>query len=129
MQLKFFHTLKIIPLTMTGKPCSSINFLISELCSIGLSVPGTTGTPAAIAIALASTYKQFKQNSIIICNYIWTLSPILCTISGGGPINVIPLSTQAWAKSARSERKPYPGWMASTFCSFFRVTLIYELEK
>ena len=58
---------------MTGKPCSSINFRISELCSIGLSVPGTTGTPAAIAIALASTYEKIstidlKQNFMTIFN-------------------------------------------------------------
>ena len=74
MRLKCFHTFKIIPLTMTGKPCSSINFRISELCSIGLSVPGTTGTPAAIAIALASTYEKeisptdLKQNKMTIFN-------------------------------------------------------------
>ena len=32
----------------------------------------------------------------------------------GGPMKVMPAVSQARAKSAFSERKPYPGWMAST---------------
>lgn len=32
---------------------------------------------------------------------------------GGGPIQIRPASMTAWANSAFSERKPYPGWMAS----------------
>ena len=35
-----------------------------------------------------------------------TLSPILRTVSGDGPMNMTPASAQAWAKSERSERKP-----------------------
>lgn len=35
-----------------------------------------------------------------------TLSPILRTVSGDGPTNITPASEQAWAKSARSDRKP-----------------------
>src|SRR4051812_26311960 len=33
--------------------------------------------------------------------------------SGVGPINTIPLSRQARANAARSDKKPYPGWIAS----------------
>jgi hypothetical protein len=32
---------------------------------------------------------------------------------GVGPIQVIPASMTAWAKSAFSARNPYPGWIAS----------------
>jgi len=70
-----------------------------------------TGTPAAMAIARAST-----------------LSPILWTMSGSGPIKIIPLSTQAWAKSARSDKNPYPGWIASTFFSF-AIRIISGMSK
>lgn len=35
-----------------------------------------------------------------------TLSPILRTVSGDGPMNSTPASAHAWAKSDRSERKP-----------------------
>lgn len=34
--------------------------------------------------------------------------------SGDGPINRIPASTHASAKSDRSDKNPYPGWIAST---------------
>lgn len=30
----------------------------------------------------------------------------------GGPINVRPVSSQSLAKSALSDKKPYPGWIA-----------------
>ena len=35
-----------------------------------------------------------------------------------GPINLMPALTQASAKSDRSDRNPYPGWIASTSCSY-----------
>jgi len=47
-----------------------------------------------------------------------TLSPILAITAAGGPINLIPALTQASAKSDLSERNPYPGWIASTSCSY-----------
>ena len=48
--------------------------------------------PASIAASLAST-----------------LSPILLTTSAVGPTNRIPASFTEEAKSALSDRKPYPG--------------------
>ena len=48
--------------------------------------------PAAMAASLAST-----------------LSPIFLTTSAVGPTNLIPASTTEEAKSALSDRKPYPG--------------------
>jgi hypothetical protein len=32
----------------------------------------------------------------------------------GGPMNLSPSASQSCAKSALSERKPYPGWIACT---------------
>ena len=60
------------------------------------SEPGTTGTPALRMASLADT-----------------LSPIRRIVAARGPMKTKPeLSTRS-AKSAFSERKPYPGWMAS----------------
>ena len=42
-----------------------------------------------------------------------TLSPSLRCISAVGPMKTMPARSQASAKSAFSERNPYPGWMAS----------------
>ena len=55
----------------------------------GSRVPGMTGTPQATAIFLASS-----------------LSPILARTELGGPMNLMPASSQARAKAAFSERKP-----------------------
>jgi hypothetical protein len=52
-------------------------------------VPGTTGTPAAIAAARAAV-----------------LLPIRRIASGVGPMNVMPASSTAAAKSSFSARKP-----------------------
>lgn len=60
------------------------------------ALPGTNGTPASPANTRA-----------------WALSFIRAMDSGGGPTKTIPASVQARAKSALSETKPYPGWMAS----------------
>ena len=54
------------------------------------------GTPQAMAVALAAS-----------------LSPIWARMWEGGPMNLMPAASQAAAKAAFSERKPYPGWMAS----------------
>ncbi len=56
------------------------------------------------------------------------LSPMTSMASGGGPIQATPSSLIARAKSAFSEKKPYPGWtpsaperrMASRILSVFR---------
>ena len=54
------------------------------------------GTPAAFMVALAVA-----------------LSPILSIISAEAPMNLIPFSAHILENLAFSERKPYPGWMAS----------------
>ena len=54
-----------------------------------LSVPGTMGSPAAMADCLAAT-----------------LSPIFAMTCAVGPTKATPLSSHALAKSDRSERKP-----------------------
>ncbi len=41
------------------------------------------------------------------------LLPAISRISAGGPMKVMPASTQACARSGFSERKPYPGYTAS----------------
>jgi hypothetical protein len=61
----------------------------------GPSEPGTQGTPAAFMARMAST-----------------LSPIRRITSGVGPMNTKPDFSTRSAKSAFSERNPYPGWMA-----------------
>ena len=43
-----------------------------------------------------------------------TLSPSRSSTSGRGPTKAIPAAAQARANSAFSDRKPYPGWIAST---------------
>jgi hypothetical protein len=55
---------------MMGKPYWSVNFLTSSNLSTAPSVPGTTGTLAAIAIVLAET-----------------LSPRASIVAGEGPMN------------------------------------------
>src|SRR6202140_2769255 len=42
-----------------------------------------------------------------------TLSPIIRMVSPRGPTNMNPLFSTRPAKSAFSDRKPYPGWMAT----------------
>ena len=42
-----------------------------------------------------------------------SLSPIRRIVSGFGPMKMKPLCSTRSAKSAFSERKPYPGWMAT----------------
>src|ERR1700720_3795657 len=42
-----------------------------------------------------------------------TLSPIIRMVSARGPTNMNPLFSTRSAKSAFSDRKPYPGWMAT----------------
>ncbi len=58
--------------------------------------PGSTGTPAASIIALASVFE-----------------PIDAMASGEGPTNVMPAVAQSRANPAFSDRNPYPGWTAS----------------
>ena len=55
----------------------------------GASLPGTTGTPACLAMTRA-----------------WALSPISRMASGEGPMNVRPQARQMSAKDGFSARKP-----------------------
>jgi hypothetical protein len=55
-----------------------------------------TGTPASAISFLAASF-----------------SPIARIDSGFGPTQTSPASITACANSAFSERKPYPGWIAS----------------
>ena len=56
------------------------------------------------------------------------LSPNAFKTETLGPIKIIPLSSQAWAKSAFSDKKPYPGCMASAPLSnaIFIIALIFK---
>ena len=60
------------------------------------SLPGMVGTPAAFMVALAEA-----------------LSPMASIISGEAPMNLMSFSPHTLENWAFSERKPYPGWMAS----------------
>ena len=57
---------------------------------------GSIGTPESASSDLASIFE-----------------PITAITFAGGPTQVSPASVTAAAKSAFSERKPYPGWIAS----------------
>ena len=59
-------------------------------------VPGTEATSAVAA--------AFRDE---------ILSPMISMAAGGGPIQATPRSVMARAKSAFSEKNPYPGWTAS----------------
>jgi hypothetical protein len=80
----------------TGRPCSSAKATTSPAPPTGSFVPGTSGAPALVAMCRAAT-----------------LSPRSMIDWGEGPIQIRPASMTACANSAFSDRKPYPGWMAS----------------
>ena len=62
-----------------------------------MPVPGITGTSFSIIVLRALA-----------------LSPIFLIDWEEGPINLMLCCSQIAAKSALSDKKPYPGWMAST---------------
>ena len=74
---------------MTGKPKETAFSSASSPSLSGSVQPGTVGTLQALAISLAES-----------------LSPILPSTSLGGPMKVMPLSSQALAKAGFSDRKP-----------------------
>ena len=78
-------------LTATGKPMSSsmIFARVLDASSTGSVVPGTIGTPAAFISSRARV-----------------LEPIASIALAGGPMNVMPASSQALANGAFSARKP-----------------------
>ena len=78
-------------MTMPASPCSSKKrVMVSSEASP--AVAGITGTLQSRASRSARP-----------------LSPNSASCSTVGPTKVMPASRQAWAKSARSLRKPYPG--------------------
>ena len=79
-------------LIISGNPIFRPHFKASEVFETAFGVAGKVGTFALSAAFLAAT-----------------LSPILSRSSGRGPIKVIPASAHALAKSAFSDKKPYPG--------------------
>ncbi len=80
----------------TGHPNSSPKATTSSADRSTSVVPGTPTTPARWA----------ASRELI-------LSPMTSMASGGGPIQVTPAPEMARAKSAFSEKKPYPGWTPS----------------
>ena len=74
-------------------------------------MPATRGAPTRSAILRAET-----------------LSPNALIAAGGGPIQINPAPIVASAKSAFSERKPYPGWIASAL-TFFAISIIFLLLR
>ena len=76
-------------LIMTGRPNSSANALASCAVSSALSVPGTTGTFAAMAIFRAETLSEKESK-----------------FSTVGPTNVMPRSLHNRASSGDSDKKP-----------------------
>ena len=98
-------------LIATGRPCSFANATISSGVSTGSVVPATSGAPTFAAIFRAET-----------------LSPSNLIALGGGPIQIKPAAITRSAKSAFSERNPYPGWTASA-PDFFAISIILFWSK
>ena len=76
-------------LSITGNPKSFAILMRPVVSSGSISLAGITGTPALIAIFLASA-----------------LFPNSLMVLGGGPIKLIPAFRQASAKSGFSDSKP-----------------------
>ena len=76
-------------LIIKGKPILRPHLRASAGLDTAVGVAGNVGTPASSAAFFAAT-----------------LSPILSSNSGRGPIKVIPASSQARAKWAFSDKKP-----------------------
>mmetsp|Transcript_11200 Transcript_11200/g.35660 ORF Transcript_11200/g.35660 Transcript_11200/m.35660 type:complete len:206 (+) Transcript_11200:1648-2265(+) len=87
----------IAALMITGYPASRAKALASSTVRTGPSDPGTTGTPVRMA----------RLRAVVLSANMRRLSTV-------GPTKVTPASAHACAKSAFSERKPYPGCTAST---------------
>jgi len=81
---------------MTGSPISCAHRLASSASFTPPGLPGNSGSPASRAASRART-----------------LLPISRMTSGRGPMKAILQERHTSANSAFSDRKPYPGWMAS----------------
>src|SRR2546425_2694387 len=79
----------------TGYPSRAASGRACTWSASGRVLPGTIGTPAACMRRRASV-----------------LSPMARMAAAGGPTKLSPACTTASANGARSERKPYPGWIA-----------------
>ena len=55
-------------------------------------------------------------------------TPMASIASAGGPMKAMPALSRARASSARSERKPYPGWTASAPV-FFAASTIFSTAR
>ena len=77
---------------MTGKPNSMASFWAACRLWRGSVVPGVVGTPHSTAICLAES-----------------LSPIRSSTLEDGPMNLMPASSQARAKSPFSDKKAVAG--------------------
>jgi hypothetical protein len=75
---------------------SRANATTAAISEAGAAIPGRSGAPACSAACRAQS-----------------LSPSRLITSGGGPIQVSPASSTAWANPALSARNPYPGCSAS----------------
>ncbi len=75
--------------TITGKPTSCAHSSASSAEATTPSEPGRMGTPAAFIACRAFSF-----------------SPIVRITSGVGPMNLMPLVSQTWAKLAFSLSKP-----------------------
>jgi hypothetical protein len=89
-----------LALAMSGKPIPSAMSRASVSSSGSGPLAGMTASPARTASSRAAT-----------------LEPSTRITSGRGPMKVIPEAATASANSGLSDRKPYPGWMASTLAS------------
>ena len=55
-------------------------------------------------------------------------APIASIDSAVGPMNVMPAASTARASSARSEKNPYPGWIASAPV-FFAASITFSTTR
>ncbi len=83
-------------LTTIGSPVSRAKAATGATSAAGPLIAGSRGAPARRATRRAES-----------------LSPSKPIAAGGGPIQVSPASSTAWANAALSDRNPYPGCSAS----------------
>ena len=96
-------------LTISGKP---ISFAIESILPLNSpSCPGIVGTPASSIIFLDSA-----------------LSPMTLIVSGLGPMKIKPESITCCAKSPFSDKKPYPGCIASDDVAFAASIILSKLR-
>ena len=75
------------------------------------------GNPILVASLALVVFSRVGIPSFRHNSFEFILSPINSMVSGSGPIHLIFSDITFRQKSAFSDRKPYPGCMASTFIS------------